>query len=324
MLASRQNIYFGIITLLALSPYLLGWSLPVGFDTGVLIFSLAITGIPHGAIDHVIFLKNQGGQSKKTNLIASFFTPYILMIGATFALWFFIPQVMFCFFLMVASYHFGQSQLYYLRLSKSSKRKTLLYISWGAFILASLWLFHWKEQSIIISSVFDWNLQPSGFVYKIVFSSMVTAGAVSFYMLYYFFKKGILSGKMFGQECAVLLLLTVLFYVTSPFLAFAIYFGLWHATRVIITEYYFLKNEKGEPLSVFSFIKSFLPFSLLSFLGLGLLFWLSQVFQASISPFMLFLIFISALTMPHAYFMERMYKFLGTSMRPSSPSLQAS
>ncbi len=309
-----------------LLPYLLGWSLPLGFDTWILIFSLAITGIPHGAIDHVIFLKNQEEKSKKNNLIKSFFTPYLIMVGVTFGLWLFIPQTMFCFFLAVAAYHFGQSQLYYISIPKGYHKKTLLYISWGTFILATLWLFHWQEQSIIISSVFSWNLQPTGLIYKIVFSAMVASGVISVSILFYFFRSGILSAKMFAQECAVLMVLVALFYFTSPFIAFAIYFGLWHATRVIITEYYFLKNEKGEPLSVLSFIKSFLPFSLLSFLGLGLLFWLSKVFQASISPFMLFLIFISALTMPHAYFMERMYKFLGSSIKPSSASssLQAS
>jgi hypothetical protein len=41
---------------------------------------------------------------------------------------------------------------------------------------------------------------------------------------------------------------------------------------------------------------------------------------------MLFLIFISALTMPHAFFMERMYQFLGKIKRDgkASPALQIS
>jgi Brp/Blh family beta-carotene 15,15'-monooxygenase len=214
---------------------------------------------------------------------------------------------------MVAAYHFGQSQLFYISLAKKSKKKTLLYLSWGTFILSSLWFFHWQEQSIIIQSVFDWNLSSSGLLYFIVLFSLIFSGIFTGYLLFYFYRKGVLPVKMLLQEFAVLGLLTAIFSFTPPFIAFAIYFGLWHATRVIFTEYHFLKNENGVSLSIFSFFKSFLPFSLLSFLGLGLLFWFSRLLQASISPFMLFLIFISALTMPHAYFMEKMYQFLGKS-----------
>lgn len=326
MPASRLNIIFGIITILVLVPYLTGRVLPSGFDTWVLIVSLAVTGIPHGAIDHVIFIQNQKGGGQNSNLFKSFFTPYLFMIGTTFVLWFVIPQLMFFFFLLVAAYHFGQSQLFYIGLAKKSKRKTLLYLSWGTFILSSLWFFHWKEQSIIIQSVFDWNLAPFGFIYTTVLFSLILSGLVTGFLLLYFYRKKILPGKMLLQEFGVLGLLTAIFSFTPPFIAFAIYFGLWHATRVIFTEYHFLKNRNGQKLLIFSFVKSFIPFSVLSFLGLGLLFWFSRLLQASISPFMLFLIFISALTMPHAYFMEKMYKFLGKAKKDgeSAPALQIS
>jgi beta-carotene 15,15'-dioxygenase len=311
MLASRQNIYFGIITLLVLVPYQMGWALPLGFDTWVLIFSLSVTGIPHGAIDHVIFLQNQKGNTTKGNLLKSFFMPYLLLIGLTFLLWLLIPEIMFWFFLAVAAYHFGQSQLYYIHLPEKSKSKTVLYISWGIFILSSLWIFHWEQQSTIIQSVFSWNLDANGILYQSIFLAAVLSGVITIAVLISLFRKGLLAGKMLVQEILVLMLLTALFMYTTPFMAFAVYFGLWHAARVMITEYHFLKMEKKNQLSLVSFIKSFLPFSLLSFAGLGMLYWISKLLEASISPFMLFLIFISALTMPHAYFMERMYKFLG-------------
>jgi beta-carotene 15,15'-dioxygenase len=320
MPASRQNIFFGILTILVLIPYLMEWAMPSGFETWFLMVSLAVTGIPHGAIDHVIYLQKQSNTLPAGKLLRSFFTRYLLMIGVTFVLWLVMPQIMFLFFLMVAAYHFGQSQLYYIILPGKSKAKTGLYISWGTFILASLWLFHWEQQSEIISSVFNWNLAPSGLIYFSVLSALWISLLVTVIMLLHFFKEGRLSGKMLYQESAVLGLLTLLFYGTSPFIAFAVYFGLWHAGRVILTEYQFLKSENGDSFPIVTFVKSFLPFSLLSFLGLGLLFGLSKLLQATISPFMLFLIFISALTMPHAYFMERMYHFLGKSARDGKPN----
>jgi beta-carotene 15,15'-dioxygenase len=319
MIAYRQNILFGIITLFFLVPHLFGIAMPAGFDTWILIVSLAITGIPHGAIDHVIFLQNQKSVIQEGNIFTTFFVPYLVMIGATFALWFIAPKLMFWFFLIVAAYHFGQSQLYYITIPEKSAKKTLLYVSWGIFILASLWIYHWEAQSVIIKSVFDWDLSPSGSIYLIVLTALYLSAICCMSIMVLLFKKGILSGKMLVQECLVLVLISTLFYFTSPFLAFAIYFGLWHATRVIFTEYHFLRDEHDQKLKLSSFIKSFLPFSLLSFAGLGLLFWFSQIVQASISPFMLFLVFISALTMPHAFFMERMYHFLGKSVKDSEP-----
>lgn len=322
MLASRQNIYFGLITLMVLIPYLSGWALPLDFDIIILLLSLAITGIPHGAIDHVIFLQNQPSAAQNSNLIRSFFVPYLAMIGLTFAFWFLIPEIMFWFFLAVAAYHFGQSQLYYIQFPEKSKGKIILYISWGIFILSSLWVFHWQEQSRIIQSVFSWNLALGGLIYQTIYIAVVISGVVIAAMLISLYRKGMLSGKMLVQEIMVLFLLSMLFYFTSPFMAFAIYFGLWHAARVIITEYFFLKKGNQGSLTLGTFIKSFLPFSLLSFAGLGMLYWVSQIIQASISPFMLFLIFISALTMPHAFFMEKMYKFLGNSLK--EPNVAAS
>jgi Brp/Blh family beta-carotene 15,15'-monooxygenase len=315
MLAFRQNTIFGVITLLVLIPFLLGWPMPSGLDVWILIISLVITGIPHGAIDHVIFLKNQDNNQRKNSLFSSFFVPYLLMIGLTFFLWFIVPEIMFWFFLTVAAYHFGQSQLYYLNLSDSSKYKTPLYLLWGIYILSSLWLFHWEAQSIIIQSVFNWNLEVGGFLYQVIFMATITSGLGIFLMIFTLFLKGILPLKMIAQEIIVLMLLTALFYYTPPYIAFAIYFGIWHSARVILTEYHFLKIGSSAPISFNSFFKSFLPFSLLSFVGLGILFWVSQLLKANISPFMLFLIFISALTMPHAFFMEKMYKLLGNSYK---------
>jgi hypothetical protein len=42
----------------------------------------------------------------------------------------------------------------------------------------------------------------------------------------------------------------------------------------------------------------------------------SKYLVSVISPFMLFLVFISSLTMPHAFFMQGMYKVLHLAKKP--------
>jgi Brp/Blh family beta-carotene 15,15'-monooxygenase len=138
----------------------------------------------------------------------------------------------------------------------------------------------------------------------IISTIMVVTGYIFCY------QKKYMTLSMALQETAVLVILFFLVKYTSLYLAFALYFGLWHAARVMFTEYRFLSEARQASLSAGAFIKAFIPFSLLSFAGIGMLLGLAFLLQATISTFLLFLIFISALTMPHALVMHGMYKVL--------------
>lgn len=299
------------MTIIIIIPFLLGWQLPVGADLVILVASLVITGIPHGAIDHVIYQHHHPSTSKGVHFFLAFFVPYLLMLAATLVLWIFFPEGMFWFFLCVSAYHFGQSQLYYVTLPERHLLKAATYLVWGVFVLSNLWYHHWVAQQISIQSLFSWDLSVGGTLHQIVgVTRFISAFLLVVFMAYLIMKK-LIKPMMLLQELVVIALLYLLIKYTTMYLAFAIYFGVWHSLRVILTEYYHLNMKSVNNISWASFCKAFIPFSLISFLGIILLFVASHFLQTLVSPFMLFLVFISALTMPHAYVMQEMYARMG-------------
>ncbi|TAD85409.1 MAG: hypothetical protein EAY75_11415 [Bacteroidetes bacterium] len=310
MLAGKLNLVFGAVTLCIVLPLMLGLKLPQGFDLAFLLVSLTLTGIPHGAIDHVIYESKLQQKLRPKQLFIRFFLPYIAILSLTFLLWIILPEVAFWLFLLISAYHFGQSQLYHIQLPESHPIKWIIYTAWGGIVLAWLWLLNWDAQVPMFQSLFNWDFSKGGVVFSAVRFSLAVCLGVVLVLFCFLGVRKLAERALLLQEAAVLVLLYFLIREASMYLAFAIYFGLWHALRVIITEYQYLKLQNQLPVSVFSFIKAFLPFSFISFAGIGLLLWVSQLLASYVSPFMLFLIFISALTTPHALVMRQMYGLL--------------
>ena len=311
MLATKLNMIFGAITLAVILPLLFGVKWPVGFDLAILLITLALTGIPHGAIDHVVYESNLPQKLLPRQLFFRFFIPYLVVLGLTFLLWLLVPALMFWIFLLISAYHFGQSQLYHISLPEAHPLKWILYVAWGSIVLMLLWLCNWDAQLPMIQSMFrTWDLSKTGLVYGVCRWILITCSATTFVLLCYCGLKKLVKLNVLLQELGVLILLFFLIRFSSMYLSFAIYFGLWHSLRVIITEYKYLEKTSKAPITIASFSKAFLPFSLISFVGIGLLLLASNLMSSYVSPFMLFLVFISALTMPHAYVMKQMYGVL--------------
>jgi Brp/Blh family beta-carotene 15,15'-monooxygenase len=310
MVAAKQSLFFALITIVVVSIHLIVGDMPPWVDITVLMLSLVITGIPHGAIDHVIYLTKANVIKRKASLFRDFFIPYVGLIGLTIIVWVIIPDYMFWIFLLVAAYHFGQSQLFYIPNTLHPFFKGLMYALWGIMLLSGLWHVHWESQVANISSVFSWDLSNNGSLYVMieVVSKISLVLIIGGFLLLWLTKT--IGIKTMLVELMVVGILLGMIQVLPLYTAFAIYFGLWHSMRVILTEFYFLKKASFAKLTISGFVKSFIPFSILSFAGLALLIGISYLLESKITPFMLFLIFISSLTMPHAFFMEKMYGWL--------------
>jgi Brp/Blh family beta-carotene 15,15'-monooxygenase len=320
MIALRQNILFGVLTIVFIGFYLIAGPFPEQWNIALLIFFLVSTGIPHGAIDHIIFKTGTKSEKyKKISLLKGFFFPYVLLMMVMFLMWLLVPVFTFWFFLLIAAYHFGQSQLYYLNMQEYPVLKFLLYSIWGVFILSWLWIIHWESQIENLESVFEWDLSRQGSLYRLIQFIAVSSPVLLLGSFMFTLRKRIIDAKTLIIEAGILMLLITMFLLLPMYVAFGFYFGLWHSMRVIWTEYHYIKKNNRQPLSVLKFSSWFLPFSLLSFIGLFLLLFSSYWLQTYITPFMLFLIFISGLTLPHAFFMEKMYGWLEEKNLKMSP-----
>jgi len=135
------------VTLLLLALLLLVEEIPFAWQLGVFILLMVLTGIPHGATDHVVhqYVSGEGNENDNTarkekgyRQYGRFLLVYLGIIAAYSLLWFWLPKLCLAIFLLMSFYHFGQSQLYYLKLAEKSLLKIMLYLSWGALIIGSI------------------------------------------------------------------------------------------------------------------------------------------------------------------------------------------
>jgi len=305
-------------TLLLLAVLLSTGDIPFGWQLGLFVLLMVLTGIPHGAVDHVVYQYVEHNQRPKTEGVTNqslesgsklkkaqlgrFFLVYLGIIAAYSILWILLPKLCLAIFLLMSFYHFGQSQLYYLEMSEQNILKITLYVCWGALIIGGIVFFNYEASAEVLAGILalpDLLSRDSAFNLLILLGIFTLTGLI----FAYFLKSFSVSQLLF--EVFSLGLLLGLFYLAPLLIAFAIYFGLWHSLKAIQAE---LRHFDEAQQSLGWFYRQAWPFSLLSFIGIGILILAASQLEAYISPYMLFFIAISVLTMPHMYYMQRLYQ----------------
>lgn len=261
-----------------------------------------LLGIPHGAIDNVLYIR----EVKLKN--AQFISVYVIIIGFNILLWFLFPLLAYILFLFISAYHFGQSQFsHYFKKQKFIHQITNL--MWGISVLSALTLFNLPEIQTMMKDYPDFNAfnpvhQQNGLLLLFGISSMLTI--LSLIGLTYI--KAI-KIESFLMECVILVLILASFYFMPVIIGFTLYFVILHSFKVLGEEYRFLLLAK-EVKSRLGFVKLLTPFSVLSFVGIGILFLGIHFEVLNISYGYCLLILISSITLPHVFVMNKFYKLL--------------
>lgn len=269
---------------------------------------MVLTGIPHGATDHLVHWHKRESQGYGKNWW-DFLIPYLLQMLIFALFWIFLPFLSFCAFLLISSYHFGQSELYYIQLDETSWMKKMLYVFWGALVLGIILLSNPAEtipylHDILPESYLVPSLWSSIYIpYVSLLSLVILLTLLSLWM------KGSIGNLDLLREFLVSSLLCFTLHKSSLWLGFGLYFGLWHATKAIRAELSLLKSEHKK-WSLKYWIIQALPFSLLSFIGLALLILVWHNWGQNWHPVFLFFVGISMLTLPHMTTLEHVYKNL--------------
>lgn len=259
-------------------------------------------GIPHGAIDNILYQKRHPVSNR------FFIGIYLLVIAVNVAIWVIVPQFAYILFLLISAYHFGQSQFTH-ALSTKSWVKQIIYISWGCGVLAALILFNLTELNILIEQYPEFSsfsIAHNKILLEWIFGSSTT---LAFSMLLWQVKAKHFALESFLIESITLGLILLSFYLMPIIIGFSLYFVILHSVKVMREEFIFLKKEKLVR-SWLSFIKVLSPFSIISFLGLGLFILLIHYDILTIPYGYALLIMISSITLPHVFVMERFYSVL--------------
>jgi Brp/Blh family beta-carotene 15,15'-monooxygenase len=273
--------------------------IPVWLEALISVPLIGLLGISHGAVDHLI--ARHAASKSRSGL--SIISGYLLIIALYVALWLVLPVAAFLVFILSSIYYFGEAELHEMRLTSLSLVNAVLYMIWGSLILSTLFLAHFDEVVRITALLMDVSVLSSfGHILKwlaLACYTVVTAVLVL-----------IMSDKPEQRRIAVirfagLHLLLLLFNTTSLLLSFALFFGCWHALPVLKEEFVFLNSQSG--MSAGNFIRSLVPFTLLSLAGIGLAAVFIQMTGLSGHVIVPVVIGLSVLTLPHALVMRRMY-----------------
>jgi len=255
-------------------------------------------GLAHGAIDHVL----SGAKSGKENYL--FIVKYLIGVFCFGLLWYIAPNLGLIIFLIVSSYHFGQSQLVDYNFKPKLLSK-LMYTSWGGFVLFSMFYFgntnvlYLQENYLPFLSIINY-LTKNSIYYLIIFSAIL----VSLFLWAALTKK--ISFNDCIKEFYMLVLLIISFKVLPTFVAFALFFVWIHSLKVMLQEYEFCKRTL-EIKSHKQFLMLLLPLTIVSLLSIGIiLFVIIRNSNFELIPYVL-LILLSCVTLPHSFVMDRFY-----------------
>jgi beta-carotene 15,15'-dioxygenase len=300
-------VSIGAGSLLLIWQFFIG-SIPPSVQATFFAVFILFTGIPHGAIDHLVEKETAERQQKPFNLLG-FLSKYLLTMAVYAGAWFVFPSLSLLFFLLISAWHFGETDI---ERAPPTVLWNIARFSFGCFTLSWILLVHAVEVTPILERISRNNDIVQAvwqfFVgFKNVFLILFAASTGIF--SYFANKKNTLDfDKM---RLARLSAIVVLTYFLPLLPAFGLYFGGWHALCSFdnIHNYLLSQNLKTSEVSILKTWSKTLGFTLLaiSFLVFATWFWLRFYHTWDALP--LLFIFLSLITLPHLNVMHRMSKF---------------
>jgi Brp/Blh family beta-carotene 15,15'-monooxygenase len=281
----------------------LSWLIP-GIDTRtqniVSILGILLLGIPHGAIDNLLYLE------KSTMSPFRFYLCYLGFLGINVIGWLLFPVVFFILFLALSAYHFGQSQ-FSDHFRGDKLLSVLTYFSWGLSVILAFAFFNFRELTGIIDQEADLDsfkvlLNVAGLLKLFLGITIVWILAMVTAVI-----KKTISLTYLASEFLILGFLFLVAWSFSFLPGFALFFIVIHSLKVMQSEFnHFFKQSSFKNL--LQFIYTLLPLTLVSLVGLTVIvFMIHKGFIHLSIPFLM-LIAISSITLPHVFVMEKFYR----------------
>lgn len=254
-------------------------------------------GIMHGANDIAII--NKINTDNKTLNSSKMIFNYVLTVIISAILFFYIPLFTLILFITASGYHFGEQHWSSIISNETSKIKSAFQLTYGLFVLLLLFYFNSTEVIIIVESITSHKLNSN--IIEYAFYVLLVLLALNWIYLY-------ANDKIFKSnaiaELLYLIVLSILFKVSSLIWGFAIYFIVWHSVPSLVDQIKFLYG--GFTIKkLLRYIKTALLYWIISLVSLAIfysLFHSTKLFEA------LLFSFLAAVTFPHTIVILNMFK----------------
>ena len=267
---------------------------------------IVFIGIPHGANDHLLFFnlinKRIDEKNHKSNL---FFGSYIGLILLYVVCWYLFPTFSLGLFILISIYHFGQSNLYTSPIESNFIKLISIFLS-GSFVLLTP-IFAHIETALPVIQTLAKNPSLITLPEEIGNKLSISVGIlmiIHWVILMLTKNINLINGL---QEIINTSLLFGLFYYSTLWIGFAIYFTLWHSIPSIEDQINFFKTSRAN-YNLGKYIRDIFPFSLIALLGLYLAFQFSGNYISVNQGIALLFSFIAVITLPHMILMGLLYQ----------------
>ncbi|MCH8549077.1 MAG: Brp/Blh family beta-carotene 15,15'-dioxygenase [Balneolaceae bacterium] len=300
--SKKLNLTLFLVSTLFIATGLLAPGFNEALALWIVVASVFLIGIPHGAIDHIMASEIFGlNRTLKDHLL--FYASYLLIMLLVAALWVFIPIAGMALFLIISVYHFGQADME--DFMKPYPLSWVWHLNRGVFIIGLIIFSDTSVTYPIMAEAMQIDTAS--------FSAWMPDSAISIIVLIGTYLSLSILAEIMGllkrsiAHFADSLLLIALLLITGPLIGFALYFALWHSAGHIREMREFFEQKK-KSLSLGEFYLKALPFTLVSLFGLALLIGINQAFGFEEQFLSLMFILISVLTLPHMFIVDRMYR----------------
>jgi Brp/Blh family beta-carotene 15,15'-monooxygenase len=272
-------------------------------EIAVLIGVVLLLGIPHGAVDHLVAKDLYALQPHWLDQ-TKFYAGYLLAMGVYGGLWYLFPAPALLLFLGFAVYHFGQSDLEYLGLQ--GERQTVLDVSRGLLLIGLPLVAHLEVVAPIFERIA--GLNPLAWPILADYAWLWTTILIAQHVVLFFALAAprVLWADLL-REGVTIAVLSVLFVLVNPLVAFAVYFGFWHSLGHILELLRYF-NRRGRQMTLVGFYRHAALFTVISILGLAGLYLTAGAFGLREHMISLLFILISLLTLPHMVIVEKFWQ----------------
>lgn len=284
--------------------YVVG-AIPLPAQFLVCLTLLLASGIPHGALDHLVE-QQRSVRARQSFSMPFFIVKYLLLIAAYGVLWLVSPVASLVLFLLISAWHFGETDLDTVPATLSW---TLARFVTGGWVLTFILLIHSAEATPIIARIVWGNrLTMQVWTFLTTHTLPVLAGQagllLALVLLAAWQRPASISVSRLGR-LAVVLLLT---YPLPLLPAFILYFCGWHALSSFGTIQTYLKLPAYSLKSAWTLWWQAMPLTIAAFVFLATCTVVWQTYVPTLDPIPVLFILLSTITLPHISVMHQLNK----------------
>ena len=270
------------------------------------IVGVLVLGIPHGAADLLVAMRNDSDEGRSFSY-TSFFFGYLGRLALFALLLWVFPVAGLLLFIVIAAFHFGETDLARFRTEEWYGR--LLAGSYGMLLLGVMLLCHLDEVRPFLALLDDGPaLKTSIDALEAMRWQLLTALAVVFIAsTWMYLRKSGQSIRSIGFRTPLSYLgILLIVYQLPLILGFTFYFVTWHSVISISRIIGYLCSHNG--VGVGKVLSQIAFYSLIAILGIVLAGWAGFMFADKTSIMWYAFMGLAVLTAPHMEVMHEMYQ----------------